>query len=1000
MPDLTPTNQQAAGELGGVVTSQQPHSSVSADQVAQPYRELGNALNASGDALGTIAEESAKVAGFNAVTRDAQGNIQVEKMPIVGPASQAFARSVKFAALANGEADAKDQDIALRRRFPNDPQGYLTAANAFKDEKVKQYTDFAGPELGLTLGKTIDATTTQSYKGLQAEHQRLTVESDKARITDGLNESRGDILALAHGGDISSPAQQQIVDKYKTLLGEKVANPLLGYPPEAAAYDTQKLLGDIHGNKRLYDINQIYNDKSFDAYGNPNGGAAKAMEAAKSLLTDTDPSWKMTPTQRQAYYGHAIAEIRSNEAARAGALRDLQADHAELNEDIASGSKDPAIPSRVQDLIDRARSLNNRAMAARLSSEYIKKDFYDAFGQQPMEDRTQQLNDLQGVMRQKGAYNFFIDKGWTPEQAAGIVGGLRGETAGLNPMKVHDGGMGIGISGWNGARRAQLSQFAAANNVSPRDLKTQLEFVNYELNNSEKAAGDKLRAAQTPEDAGQASLSYFRPANYDTPGAHPERAQYARQAFNAFADGAPLAPTDVPGPGVNPASQIWLQAHRMRQLSSDARDQWTQIKKDWTTEGAVPSASRVDTVTNAMRAAGDFDGLSTVGHDQQMFDLVQQGAQLPNDARHSLIEEYKRRAASGQMNPGDSDILKGLTRRDDIINKGLAENPIATTVTNLPGLRTPAPLDLTSPQSLAAGLQMRAQIAQRAADNWKIAPPSALDKADLHQVQAALDTPDPAVKGAIFQAIATLPEQVRNATLAKIGEKRPDFMVQAAAGSMMRDASEVAQSILRGQQAIKADKGFLPTGRGEAAPFAQELEKRLPAAAFSLAGRTTDNGPFEVARGMVKARYADLSAQAADTSGKTNNERLQQAVEDVTGGILSHNGSTLIAPARGMKQGQFDGVLDGINENDMAGVTTLNGAAVSPDYLRNSAQLESIGSGRYLVRLGKDPSRPVYAYQNANTEAPQKFVLDLRNRKPGASNYAAPDYGSGGVGLN
>jgi hypothetical protein len=65
---------------------------------------------------------------------------------------------------------------------------------------------------------------------------------------------------------------------------------------------------------------------------------------------------------------------------------------------------------------------------------------------------------------------------------------------------------------------------------------------------------------------------------------------------------------------------------------------------------------------------------------------------------------------------------------------------------------------------------------------------------------------------------------------------------------------------------------------------------------------------------------------------------------------------------------------------------TLGGQAISAQYLRSAAQLESVGDGRYFVRLCRDPMKPVYAYQTTGAErmfgAPQKFVLDLRGRAP------------------
>jgi hypothetical protein len=146
---------------------------------------------------------------------------------------------------------------------------------------------------------------------------------------------------------------------------------------------------------------------------------------------------------------------------------------------------------------------------------------------------------------QVAAYNFFLTKGWSPAQAAGIVGGLRGETSNLNASQSHDNGIGLGIAGWNGQRLQALHSFAAQHGTDATDLRTQLEFVNYELNGPEANAGRALRSAQTPQDAGNAVLAYFRPKDWDVQGAHPERAAYASQLYGAMngqgGQGAPSA---------------------------------------------------------------------------------------------------------------------------------------------------------------------------------------------------------------------------------------------------------------------------------------------------------------------------------------------------------------------------------------------------------------------------------------------------------------------------
>jgi len=163
--------------------------------------------------------------------------------------------------------------------------------------------------------------------------------------------------------------------------------------------------------------------------------------------------------------------------------------------------------------------------------------------------------------------------------------------------------------------------------------------------------------------------------------------------------------------------------------------------------------------------------------------------------------------------------MKDLERRYTAITSGLKDNPIGTTVANFSDrFNAPGPLNVQDPTQLAAGLGQRGKIAQFAQQNWGGPARSALDKADLAQVQATLESHDPAVKGQIFGAIATLPEDVRNATLAKIGEKRPEFMVSAAAGGLMKEAPDVAQSTqVRGsdQRLWPRAQGFAWRGQGD-----------------------------------------------------------------------------------------------------------------------------------------------------------------------------------------
>jgi tail lysozyme len=167
----------------------------------------------------------------------------------------------------------------------------------------------------------------------------------------------------------------------------------------------------------------------------------------------------------------------------------------------------------------------------------------------------------------QSAFNFFVSQGLQPQQAAGIVGNLQGESGqGLNPNAVNpgdgtDGSDSIGIGQWNGDRAKALKDYAASQGQPWNDLTTQLQFLHAELKGPESAAYNSLLAAQTPEQAGQAMLAYERPKDWNKPGAHPERAQYAARAYAAYGGGN--APPGTPAAPVAPTPQappIFAQA--------------------------------------------------------------------------------------------------------------------------------------------------------------------------------------------------------------------------------------------------------------------------------------------------------------------------------------------------------------------------------------------------------------------------------------------------------
>jgi len=86
----------------------------------------------------------------------------------------------------------------------------------------------------------------------------------------------------------------------------------------------------------------------------------------------------------------------------------------------------------------------------------------------------------------KPAFDYFVGKGLTPFQAAGIVGNLDQES-GVNPNSVQSGGPGRGIAQWSVGGRWDTSAgdnavaYAAQHNLGVHTLQLQLDFIWFEL---------------------------------------------------------------------------------------------------------------------------------------------------------------------------------------------------------------------------------------------------------------------------------------------------------------------------------------------------------------------------------------------------------------------------------------------------------------------------------------------------------------------------------------
>ncbi|WP_433192489.1 phage tail tip lysozyme [Nocardia sp. CA-107356] len=105
-------------------------------------------------------------------------------------------------------------------------------------------------------------------------------------------------------------------------------------------------------------------------------------------------------------------------------------------------------------------------------------------------------------------YKYLLSKGFTPEQAAGILGNMQVES-GFDTGAYNPNEGAIGLCQWEGGRRANLEAFAAAQGKSVTDWHVQVDFMMHELQGGESNAYGHLKSANSAGAAAAAFDQYY-----------------------------------------------------------------------------------------------------------------------------------------------------------------------------------------------------------------------------------------------------------------------------------------------------------------------------------------------------------------------------------------------------------------------------------------------------------------------------------------------------------
>lgn len=112
------------------------------------------------------------------------------------------------------------------------------------------------------------------------------------------------------------------------------------------------------------------------------------------------------------------------------------------------------------------------------------------------------------------AYNYFINKGYSPAAAAGIVGNLQAES-GINPTRKQINGKAMGIAQWEPPRWNNFVRVAENRGLDPMSLETQLWYIDHELKSMSQRGAIDLKKFKSLQDGTEATRIFMK--EYERP---------------------------------------------------------------------------------------------------------------------------------------------------------------------------------------------------------------------------------------------------------------------------------------------------------------------------------------------------------------------------------------------------------------------------------------------------------------------------------------------------
>lgn len=1068
------------------VLTQAPRSSLSAADIANPYRQIADAFGS----LGTMFQEQeikeGAQQGPNAVYRDQDGTLKVDLRNDWSKSGEAYDRAAMQAYTARLAGDIRAKGSVLATESKGDVDAFSKSWKGFSDKILAGVPQEARGAVTTML----ESEFSQFGLGVSEQKRKRDIKVFEGNIKAEIQSLDDDMAALARSGGTGTEAYKQKQGQLRSLYGELAANPEFSVGDREAAIEIKRT-----ESRHLSEAMVGHVEKTLQAE-----GVTAAQKEADRILTDD--SLTLTPAERRQYNGLANEAIRSFSAQRkvdlepwkdkkksliglldegigidsadvdetakmlaaggdmGGALElysarararvlsgfqnagdadqvaalergrraaegvGLPTDIISAMESVESGGDSSAVsakgaigalqvmPGTAAEIAADIGDKNFPATAAE-QAEYLKrKDVSVRYGKYYFGKMLARYGgDTEAALI---AYNGGAERADAWLAAGRDDGVIPAETSAyyrkvltaagapegrdLPIVTRHQAGR-VSAPDMKGVQPVVIDRFRQLQRIFGASVPVVSGFRDPDRNRRAGGAKasqhmhgnaldldvsgmpveERIRLIQTASAAGFTGIGvYDNSIHIDVGGRRawgPDHhsasvPEWARGVIAEHMTGqsAPL------GPQMDPRVIKAMQA----EVASDAKSLWGDMKSGMD-KGFAPSADEVSLLSRQIAMIDDEDFRSDVSRYFETEAGAAQLAELPADQAASIISALKSDAADG-ASIAQQDLLEAAERGVQQKAAALKADPVGYAVDHKIVQPVPAIDMAAGPEAIGSALAARKRAVDLLRARGDVGNVSVLRPEDEQMIGRFMQTATPAEQAQFLGAMSkSVGGGAYMATMQSLSEKT-DTRAFAAAGALYGVNPEVAEGIIRGRQLLRENSLLAPK---QTDANMADIDGIMPMKMFAPALE----GARQVLLDAATARYADLSHLVGDTSGNLNQDRMQQAVDEVTGGALDMNGATVIAPRYGMSQDEFDAMLDGLTDADLAGAVTADGTPIKAEEVRRYGRLRALAAGEYVLEFGPDGGEPSYAVASRFTADDRMggfggpFVLDLRNRR-------------------